>query len=302
MPEVSEIRKYADLLRNKLQGKNIEEFNILKGRYVTHKSFSLYNEIVKKLPLKVLDISTKGKFLYFTLENNFYIFSTTGRHGGWVYFDNKKNKYEFPLIDNYISEESQKDIYRKNALNHLNIEIKINSGSIYFHDTLSFGTMKVVNNYNELEKKLKSLGPDIMDESTTLQIFKNQILKKNNLDKEIGNVIVNQKIISGIGNYLRADILWCSKISPFRKVKDLQDNDLKILYKKSKLLTWGEYDYDEGIRLKYINHTDKLPKDYNRNFFVYMCKEDIDGNKVVTDKLYEGSQERTIHWVPNIQI
>jgi len=33
---------------------------------------------------------------------------------------------------------------------------------------------------------------------------------------------MNQKIISGIGNYLCADFLWYSKISAFRKVKDLQ--------------------------------------------------------------------------------
>jgi hypothetical protein len=38
-----------------------------------------------------------------------------------------------------------------------------------------------------------------MDKNTTLEVFRNQILKKNNLDKAIGNVIVNQKIISGLG-------------------------------------------------------------------------------------------------------
>ena len=60
-----------------------------------------------------------------------------------------------------------------------------------------------------------------MDKNTTLEVFCNQILKKSNLDKAIGNVIVNQKIISGLGNYLRADILWLSKINPFKKVKKL---------------------------------------------------------------------------------
>ena len=301
MPEVSEIRNYADLLRNKLQGKYIIEFNILKGRYVTHKPFPLYEKIVKKLPLKVIDVKTKGKFLYIILENNYYIFSTTGRHGGWVYFDNKKDKFEFPLIDNYISSQNRKNMYIKNALNHLNIQFKTYSGSVYYHDTLSFGTMKVIDNYNHLEKKLKTLGPDIMDESTSLEVFKDQLLKKNNLKKAIGNVLVNQKIISGIGNYLRADILWCAKISPFRKVQDLSEKDIEILYKKSKLLTWGEYDYKEGLKLKHISSNDKLPRDYNRNFFVYMCREDIDGHVVKTDKLFEGSQERTIHWVPDVQ-
>jgi formamidopyrimidine-DNA glycosylase len=301
MPEVSEIRNYADLLRNKLKGKNIIEFNILKGRYIKHGPFSLYEEIVQKLPLKVLDVNTKGKFLYITMENNYYIFSTTGTYGGWLYFDDKKDEFQIPLIDNYISPQNKKNTYKKNILNHLNIQFKTESGSIYYHDTLSFGTMKVVNNHDELAKKLKTLGPDIMEESTTLEVFKDQLLKKTNLNKAIGNVLVNQKIISGIGNYLRADILWCAKISPFRKVQDLSEKDIEILYKKSKLLTWGEYDVNEGIKLKHVSTIDKLPRDYNRNFFVYMCKEDIDGHKVKTDKLFEGSQDRTIHWVPSVQ-
>ena len=48
---------------------------------------------------------------------------------------------------------------------------------------------------------------------------------------------MDQKVISGIGNYLRSDILWLSKISPFRKVKGVKKSDLKKLYKYSKSLS-----------------------------------------------------------------
>ena len=42
MPEVVEIRKYADFLIDKLKSTNINSIKILKGRYKNHKPFELY--------------------------------------------------------------------------------------------------------------------------------------------------------------------------------------------------------------------------------------------------------------------
>ena len=152
-----------------------------------------------------------------------------------------------------------------------------------------------------LEKKLNTIGPDIMDESTTLDVFINQITKKTNLNKYIGNVIVNQKVISGIGNYLRSDILWLSRISPFRKVKDCSKKELEIIYNNSKKLTWGEYDLKKGFKNKIIQKKDIFPRDFKRNFFVYMCKKDIYDNPVIVENLYEGSVQRKIYYCPKYQ-
>jgi len=125
-------------------------------------------------------------------------------------------------------------------------------------------------------------------------------LKKNNLNKPIGNVIVNQKIISGLGNYLRADILWASKINPFRYVKDLSNRSLKLIFNNSKILTWGVYDNKMAYK-SIINRKTRLPSHYNRLFFIYMQENDIYGNLVIRKELYDGSQKRFISYVPSIQ-
>ena len=126
-----------------------------------------------------------------------------------------------------------------------------------------------------------------MDNKTTFEIFKNQIMKPKNHDKVIGNIIVNQKIISGIGNYLRADILWLSCISPFKKVKDIKDAELLTIFKNAKILT-----HETKTTKK-----NKLPSDYKRNFFVYKCNKDIYDNDVICENL----GDRKIYWVPKIQ-
>jgi formamidopyrimidine-DNA glycosylase len=173
---------------------------------------------------------------------------------------------------------------------------------MFYFDSLSFGTLKVIKGEKELTKKLNSIGPDIMEMSTTFEVFKTRMAKKTIQNKVIGNVLLNQKIISGIVNYLRADMLWMSKISPFRKVKDLNEKDLENIYKNTRALTWGDYDYKKGIKLKIINKTTKLPRNYDRDFFVYYNDEDIHGNKVIKEELYEGSKKRFIYWVKSYQI
>ena len=216
-----------------------------------------------------------------------------------------KKYYEFSQnledYSEFISED-QIQSYINNSLNHLNVEFITKKGSLYFYDILSFGTIKIIKSDVELNKKLKKIGDDIMDEDTTFEIFKNQIIKSNNLDKAIGIVLVDQKIISGIGNYLRSDILYISKINPFRKVKNLNNKEIKKIYNNSKILTWGDYDKDEAKRLNIINKNTKLPSYYKRMFYIYNQETDMYGNKVIKKELYEGSQKRFIYYVKEIQI
>ena len=331
MPEAVEVRKFADIVSTNVLGHHITHINILKGRYHSPKKpFEGYNDLVKELPLKIESINTKGKFTYMKLVSEkknlyFYLFNTLGLSGGWTLKSDKKtnfakcnhcnymqveksgirNTYTFPTILEYINEDSQNQWFQR-ALNHLNVEFVTDYKNIsfYFYDQLSFGTLKVVGGDDTgkliLDKKLKELGPDLMDETTTFELFKTQLRKKNNETKSIGNVIVNQKVISGVGNYLRADALWMAKISPFRKVKDVNDDELELLYKSLRALIWGDYDYDTGVKKGYIKSI-KIPNDYKRDFFIYRQEKDINDNIVKKEELFEGSQKRFIYWVVKIQ-
>ena len=181
MPEINEVRTYADFLNEQLKNKKIIEINILNGRYKKHGPFALYHELKNHLPLKVLNVQTKGKFLYFTLENNYFIFSTLGLSGGWVFLNNSTHKYQHPEMLEYLQKEKM-DTYLETSLKHLNVEFKTDHGSVYFYDTLSFGTLKVIKSQKELDKKLNTIGSDIMEESTTFEVFQERINKKINKD------------------------------------------------------------------------------------------------------------------------
>lgn len=301
MPEVMEIRKYADFINNLFAGKKLTDINIIKGRYKKHASFDSYEVIKKALPLKLINVETKGKFIYWNLEKEFYLLNTLGLSGGWACQKTPSSNFQMPQLLEYIDKTKIED-YLLRAESHINVEFIFGTKKLVFFDMLSFGTLKVINSLNKLESKLNTIGPDIMDESTTLTIFESRIKSNSNIEKSIGIVLLNQKLISGIGNYIRADALWLAKINPFKQVKKLTDGEIKKLFHSLKVITWGNYDRAYAIKHKIINKGDKIPYDYKRDFFVYREETDIHSNPILKEELYEGSQKRFIYWVKEHQI
>ena len=322
MPEIIEVKTYTDFIRNKVLNKTLEDIVIKNGRYFKKGPFDGYKEFNSKLKsqtFKVTKVDSKGKFMYITFGNKVSgsdktvsLGFTLGLSGGW-FFSPKGTKGKNTLIHglNYgndltqyekysLENEERYSGYMKNALKHINVEFKFTSGTLMFYDTLSFGTIKIFTPL-ELEKKLKSLGSDIMDPDYKFSDFYTHINIRRNLNKPIGNVLMDQKVIAGIGNYLRADCLWMSKISPFRKVKDVSESEFKNLFRNVRVLIWGEYDRKTGEKLKIITKKDKTPSSYKRDFFVYREEKDVNGYPVIQEPLFEGSQKRFIYWVKEVQ-
>lgn len=298
MPEVIEVKIYADFIRKHLLNHTINRVKIIQGRYKKHGPFDSHHTIVKN---KVIEVDSKGKFIYVGLSNGTYICFTLGLSGGFL-FKNKSGKILLAKIfDNYKTYEvsaTQPDI--KNIMNHLNIEFIVDTGSLYFFDVLSFGTVSVMTK-EMLAKKLSKLGPDVMNPTTTFEIFKSRIMDKKYAKIPIGNVLMNQRVISGVGNYLRSDCLWMARVSPFRKVKTLTNNEIKKIFDSIRILVWSDYDRQFAIRHKIISPKSKNPHNYKRLFFVYEQERDIYNNKVIKEELYEGSQKRSIYWVKERQ-
>ena len=100
-------------------------------------------------------------------------------------------------------------------------------------------------------------------------------------------MLSNQCIISGIGNYLRADILYYAKLNPFRTLRCLSDDNIKKLYKS----------------INYImkrNLTIQMSKNNTKEkTLIYNKKLDKNGEKI--DKMKD-KHNRTIWFVPTIQI
>jgi len=76
--------------------------------------------------------------------------------------------------------------------------------------------------------ELKELGLEPLDKKFKFNEFKEIISKKTG---KIKQVLMDQKVIAGIGNIYSDDILWLAKINPFRPANKISDAELKELFK-----------------------------------------------------------------------
>jgi formamidopyrimidine-DNA glycosylase len=166
-----------------------------------------------------------------------------------------------------------------------NASFDFGSHRLIYSDTLSYGTIEFNENLSE-----NKLALDIMKSTTNWKSFSNRlksILSKNN-NKTIEEILVDQELlVSGIGNYLKSEILYASKIAPFRLVSNISEDEWKLILLKSK--------YISNKMLKALRISEEK---YKKTFAIYKHDIDSHGNKVAT---YKNKAGRTTYWVPTIQ-
>jgi len=83
---------------------------------------------------------------------------------------------------------------------------------------------------------LRSLGPDILPYEDDGAWDEHEFLRRLMSDekshdgaREIGAALLGQTVCAGIGNYLRAEILFLCKVNPWTRIADLTSGDLECL-------------------------------------------------------------------------
>lgn len=278
MPEGPEVKYLVDKLNRKLKNKKIYNINIKNGKY---KKFPIKNLNKINFPLTIKKIYCHGKFIYWEFKDNDYVmFNTLGMSGWWIYGPDDDK--------------------------HNNVEFKLKNNSVYFNDYRNFGNISFETK-DKLQKKLKELGPDILNTKNEYDIFRQRIERKRN-DTYIAVALLDQKVAAGCGNYLRAECLYIAKISPFRKIKDVSEEEYVKIWDILRQLAWVFYNESKGTKYGIINNKYKLINKFKKSgpskykpeegkFLVYRQKVDPNGNKVHSEQI----GTRTIHYVKSVQ-
>ncbi len=91
---------------------------------------------------------------------------------------------------------------------------------------------------------LKKLGPDVLAENFDLQEAMRRLRERSHL--EIGEALLAQQALAGIGNVYKAEVLFLCRISPFLKVAELSDDNLKALILEAQ--KWMKANLGGGMR------------------------------------------------------
>ncbi len=76
----------------------------------------------------------------------------------------------------------------------------------------------------ERQDDLRNLGPDLLGNAPDLDEARRRIRAR--ADSEIADVLLNQRVVSGIGNEFKSEVLFMARVSPFARVGELNDEQL----------------------------------------------------------------------------
>jgi formamidopyrimidine-DNA glycosylase len=183
---------------------------------------------------------------------------------------------------------------------HSGIEMEIResknySNFVYFDDQRHFGAFIICLNSGELKEVLKDVGPDLLAEDVSFEYYNSVISNKRLGHKQICGFLLDQKYFSGVGNWVRAEVLYESRISPHRKLGSLSLDDKYRLYFYSIKILRDAYKVRGLTISNYIDPEGELGEYPVK---VYSQDKDPYGNEIVRNVL---DDKRTIHWVPSLQ-
>jgi endonuclease VIII len=69
------------------------------------------------------------------------------------------------------------------------------------------------------------LGPDILAAPPDLEAIRSRF-RAAPQEREIGDALLDQRLVSGIGNLWKAEALWDARVSPWRTLADVSDEEL----------------------------------------------------------------------------
>ena len=210
MPELPEVETVKNILLPLIKNKTILKVDIFYDNLIK----SDYSSFIENIKNKTfLDIKRYGKYLFFILSEDYILISHLRMEGKFFFYTSK----------DHIRKTSTSLIFTLNDNNYLT-----------FNDTRKFGIMYLTtkNEINNLPfiKKLGIEANNVKKDDIPL------LIKKFHKNRCIKELLLDQSILSGIGNIYADEILFKSKINPFTKGISLNENQIIDIINNSKII------------------------------------------------------------------
>lgn len=263
MPEGPEILYWQTLLDKKLT---------LKYKFNAIKSYTDKPIIVPKdWEGIILGTGCKGKLLWIEVSST-----------------NKKKKYymhiHYGLTGWFQFEKPESYIKFEFVLNNIKTEGQLN---LYMEDKRRFSKIAIYDEKQHL-KIISKLGIDIFEKDFILSNFKTIINKK---DTMVAPLLLKQEIFCGIGNYIKNEVMYMTKLKAKIKTSELTEDQIDELHTNILFVSYSnlvEMLKDTKI-LKYLNKSKStyMPKklEVPYQYKIYGRETTSDGKKVYKIKV-----------------
>lgn len=94
---------------------------------------------------------------------------------------------------------------------------------------------------------MRRLGPDILAEPPDFDAMLRR-LRAEHQGRAVGDALLDQRLLSGIGNVWKAESLWRARVSPWRALADVSDDELRDVLRWAARLMRRAVEGDRGER------------------------------------------------------
>lgn len=206
MPELPDVEVFRQYFNATALNKKVVDVDVLD------------KDILENMSSRSFQIRMKGE-----------TFQATHRHGKYLFIELDREEtlmMHFGMTGSlkYYSNKDEKPTYSRVIFN-------LSSGNrLSFVCPRKLGKIALIEGEADFIEK-HELGPDSYSDDFTWEEFKGLMSGKRG---SIKTILMDQKVLAGIGNVYSDEILYHSKIYPFTKVFELSEKQLKRVFEKMK--------------------------------------------------------------------
>lgn len=255
MPELPEVQTTVNGLNRTVKGRKILDVWTDYGSKIYNSQFSIFNknqiknskyfkEFKKKIVgARILKARRRGKNVLIDLNNHQTILVHM-KMTGYFFYNPPKNA---PFVHFDLTLDNQKHLA--------------------FSDMRKFAKITLIPT-DKLNESLHvlHLGPEPLGKNFSFSDFKSRILKKPK--GKIKTVLMDQKVVVGIGNIYSDEILWRASVHPLSLVRAIPEKNLKEMFKamKETLKKGIDFGGDSMSDYRNINGEKGRFQDYHRAY------------------------------------
>ncbi len=230
MPELPEVENLRQGLARAIIGQKIRRVEVRKPKLVSGKGTLRTASEVKKAEFikgaqgeRFVAVERRAKNLVFKLSHGKIILAHLKMSGQFVYKPLASSKL---VSGGHPIELSEKELPNK----HTHVLFELERGTLYYNDTRMFGYLLYFPSVKafESENHFINYGVEPLSGEFTLRYFKEKLKNKSG---KIKAVLMDQKIVAGLGNIYADESLFEARIRPERNPSSISGVEVERLQK-----------------------------------------------------------------------
>ena len=247
MPELPEVENLRQGLARTIIGQKVIRVEITKPKLVSGKgtlrraSQSKKKEFEKGVAGEsFIGVERRAKNLIFKLSHDKIILAHLKMSGQFVYLPaTALARAGKPSYKNLVSGGHPIEISERKLPNkHTHLIFELEHGTLYYNDTRMFGYLLYYPNMEafEGENHFINYGVEPLSKEFTLKYFEEQLKNKKGHARgragKIKAVLMDQKIVTGLGNIYADETLFAARVRPDREASSLSHMEIVLLHKE----------------------------------------------------------------------